>query len=486
MSWFCTPKRIRGSVTLLVIVFGGIFFLVLSALSSYVLVQNSIEDVTRVQSEAFAVAEAGLEYYRWHLAHFPNDLQNGTGQSGPYVVTISDPSGGSAGTATLTITANTACGQTTSIDITSLGKAADDPTKTQTLATRYAEPSVAAYSYIVNASVYAGSDRVINGPYHSNGGIRMDGTANAPVTSSVSTWNCTSNFGCSPTQSQAPGVVGTGTNQSLWNYPTPQVDFAGIAADFSSLKSTAQSMGIYLPRYSSGNSHSSAYHKGYHLIFNSNGTVTVKRVTSVQKLQNVLPVDGTTSYTDDYTLINNETNYQTYTIPVGCGLVFVEDNAWIEGVIPTKVTVVVANVTNTGITPDVVLPGNITYASADGSDGLTIVGANNILIAPNSPQTMTLNGIFIAQGGAFGRNYYYYAGNGCTGTYEPRGTLTMLGTTVSNLRTGTAWEDGCGTGSNAGYQTRIDSYDRTLANDPPPFTPITSTDYRFVDWQQKK
>ena len=483
---FPSINRKKGSITLLVIVFGGIFFLVLSSLSSYVLVQNSIEDVTRVQSEAFAVAEAGLEYYRWHLAHFPTDLQNGTGHAGPYTVTIPDPSGGSAGTATLAITANTSCGLTTSIDITSTGKAADDPSKPQTLAIRYAQPSVAAYSYIVNASVYAGSDRIINGPYHSNGGVRMDGTANAPVTSSVSSWNCTSDFGCSPSQSHAPGVVGTGTNQSLWNYPTPQVDFAGIAADFSSLKSTAQSTGIYLPRYSSGNSHSSAYHKGYHLIFNSNGTVTVKRVTSVTRLRDVQPVDGTTSYTDDYTLINHETNYQTYTIPSNCGLIFVEDNAWIEGVIPTKVTVVVANVTNTGINPDVVLHDNITYASADGSDGLTVIGANNILIAPDSPQDMTLNGIFIAQGGAFGRNYYYYAGGGCNGTYEPRGTLTILGSTVSNLRTGTAWENGCGYGRNAGYQTRIDSYDRTLANDPPPFTPITSTDYTFVDWQQKK
>ena len=477
-------QRSKGSLILLVLIFGAIFFAVLVALSGYVLAQNRLEDVSRVRTEAFSVAEAGLEYYRWHLAHFPNDLTNGTGGSGPYAVTIPDPSGGTAGTASLTITANTSCNQTTSIDITSQGTAADDASQPQTLVARYAHPSVASYSYIVNSSVWAGSDRIINGPYHSNGGVRMDGTANAPVTSSLSSWTCTSSFGCSPDTTE-PGVFGTGTNQNLWSYPTPQVDFAGIAANFSSLKSTAQTSGIYLPRFSSGNSGSAAYHKGYHLIFNADGTLTVRQVSAVTVLKNVLPLDNPTAYVNDYALIGNEAASKTYTIPSNCGLIFVEDNTWVEGTIPTKVTLVVANVTDTGVTPDAFLKGNIQYASADGSDGFTLISANDILITPDSPQNMTLNGIFVAQGGAFGRNYYYYAGNGCDGTYEPRDTLTILGSTVSNKRTGTSWINGCGSGSNAGYQTRIDSFDRTLANNPPPFTPILSTDYKFVDWQQK-
>ena len=473
-----TKKR-RGSVTLLVLVFGGIFFAVLSALSGYVLSQNSIQDAERVRAEAFSVAEAGLEYYRWHLAHFPGDLTNGTGVAGPYAIPIPDPAGGTAGTATLSITANTACSETASIDITSKGTAADDASQPITLIARYAQPSVASYSYIVNDSVWAGADRVINGPYHSNGGIRMDGSANAQVTSSLSSWTCTSSFGCSPNQTE-PGVFGAGGNQDLWDYPTPQVDFAGIAADFSSLKSTAQSSGIYLPRYSSGNSNSSAYHKGYHLVFSSDGTVTVYRVTSTTRL-NVYPVNSADS-SHDYSLINNETYYDTYSIPTDCGLMFVEDNTWIEGTIPTKVTVVVANVTDTGVTPDAFLRGNIEYAAADGSDGLTVISSHDVLITPDSPEDMTLDGIFIAQGGAFGRNYY-----SCSSypSYSQKGTLTILGSTISNKRTGTQWSgSACGESYSSGYAARLDSFDRTLANDPPPFTPTLSSDYQFVDWQQ--
>lgn len=476
----------RGSITLLVLVFGGIFLAILMALSGYVLTENSAQDAARVRAEAFSVAEAGLEYYRWHLSHFPGDLQNGTGAPGPYTISIPDPSGSTAGTASLAITANTACNLTTSIDIASTGSAADKPATHVTLVARYAQTSVAAYSFIVNSSVWAGADRVINGPYHSNGGVRMDGSANAPVTSSLTNWLCTNDFGCT-TNTTEPGVFGAGSNADLWSYPTPQLDFAGIASNFSALKATAQSSGIYLPRISAGNDRSAAYHKGYHLTFNANGTVTVTTVTATNGLP-VNPVnasDGTT----DYALIQNENAARTYPIPSGCGLIFVEDNTWIDGTVPAKVTVVTANVSDTGVTPDVFLKGNITYAAADGSDGLTVISAHNILIVPDAPTNMHLNGIFVAQGGAFGRNLYITTNRsgkyaGCDSRYEPRGTLTLLGSTVSNKRTGTQWENGCGSGSNAGFLSRIDSFDRSQLINPPPFTPTLSTDYRFVDWEQ--
>ena len=459
------------------IVFGAVFLMVLGGLSGFVLSQNELQNRSTGEAKAFAIAEAGLEYYQWYLARAPGDTTHGTGQPGPYTIPYYDPEGGQAGTIELTIEGNTSCGETTSIDIRSKGTVSDGSGGSETVVARYAQPTVATFSYVLNESVWAGDDRVINGPYHSNGGIRMDGTANAPVTSSLSTWLCTSTFGCSPNQTKA-GVWGAGPNQTLWNYPTPQIDFAGIAADFSALKTLAQAEGIYLPRYSSGNSNGAAYWRGYHLLFNANGTVTVRRVSSTIALD-VNPLNSADSSTDRIR-IQNETNYNTYTIPTDCGLIFVEDNTWIEGTIPQKVTLVAANVTNTGVEPNIYIRNNVVYGVQDGTDGLTAIAERNILIAPDSPSTMTLNGIFIAQGGAFGRNLY-----DCPSSYEPRGTLTILGTTVSNKRTGTQWNNGCGWSGDAGYQTRIDAYDRLLATDPPPFTPIVSSDYEFVDWREE-
>jgi hypothetical protein len=467
-------NHMGGSITLLVIVFGGVFFMLLVALSGFVLSVNRAQDITRARTEALSIAEAGLSYYRWFLSHFPGNTQNGTGHAGPYAVTYADPEYGTAGTYTLSIASNTSCNIVQSMDVTSTGVPSDAPNVHTTLIARFAPPSVASYSYIVGESVWAGADRVINGPYHGNGGVRMDGTANAPVTSSLSTWNCTSSFGCSPTQGSAPGVVGNGTNQSLWSYPTPQIDFAGIASNFTTLKNTAVASGIYLARYSS----SGSPNRGYHLIFNSNGTVTVKKVSAVTTLS-VTPVNSNDG-SSDYSLISSESAFQTVTPSAQCGLIFVEDNTWIEGTIPAKLTVVVANVTTPGVVPRVVLKNNIVYAAYDGTAGLTVIGDGNVLIAPDSPSTMTLNGTFIAQGGAFGRNLY-----SCPSAYEPRGTLTILGTTVSALRTGTRWVNGCG-GSDGGYQTRIDAFDRLNAGNPPAFTPTLSTQWQFINWQQQQ
>lgn len=472
-------KGHRGYLLLTGIVFGTIFLLVLGSMMSYVLTENRVQNSENAEARALSIAEAGLEYYKWFLAHYPSDIQNGMGQPGPYTFAYHDPEGAEIGTVSLTIEGNTSCSQLISVDIESTGTATGTPGARKTVTARYAQPTVAEYSYVLNDSVWAGADRIINGPYHSNGGINMDGTANSSVTSSLEEWDCTSSYGCSPPDPAAPGVAGDGPNQELWSYPVPQVNFAGIAADFGSLKTIAQASGIYYPRYSTTNNpNASAYWHGYHLIFNADETVTVRRVTSTTQLS-VTPVNSADSSTDR-ALIQNETAYETRTIPAACGLIFVEDHVWIEGTIPSKVTVVAANVVNAGIAPNMYLHDTIVYEETDGTDGLTAIAEHNVLIAPDAPTTMTLNGIFIAQDGAFGMNAY-----SCASGYAVKtGTLTILGTTVSNKRTGTKWNSTC-SGSFKGFQNRVDSYDRRLASDPPAFTPVVSTDYEFVEWREE-
>jgi hypothetical protein len=92
---------------------------------------------------------------------------------------------------------------------------------------------------------------------------------------------------------------------------------------------------------------------------------------------------------------------------------------------------------------------------------------------------MNLNGIFIAQDGAFGMNAY----DSCTYA-DKTGTLTILGTTVSSKRTGTQWTSFCGS-YHKGFQNRVDAFDRNMASDPPPFTPVVSADYELIDWREE-
>jgi hypothetical protein len=473
---------------LMALIFGAIFVTIFGALASSVLSQNRSILENGSKNEGQTIAEAGLEYYRWHLAHFPTDLQNGTGHAGPYTIPYNDPEGGQAGTISLAISGNSSCGTLTSIDITSKGTSADAPNTAVTLYGRYAKPTVALYSYVLNSSDWADSGRTINGPYHTNGGVRMDGTANSTVTSSLSTWSCTSSFGCNQTTTE-PGVWGSGPNPTLWSYPTPQLDFAAIAANFSTLKTAAQSTtgALYFPRTSTGSTGAAAG-RGYHLIFNSNGTVTAKKVTNETNVPSI-PIDNPSLVTlqPDYSLIASETTVGTYPLAVSCGLIFVEDNTWIEGTVPSEVTVVAANVTTAGITPNIYLPNNISYSNTSGVSGLTAIAANDVLITPNSPTDMTINGVFIAQAGALGRNMYTCAES----PYDVKGTLSIHGTTVANKRSDTSWlysgsSYGCGGGTrSSGYASRIDAFDRQLSTNPPPFTPNMSTTYQFVDWHQQ-
>jgi hypothetical protein len=466
----------RGYFTLLVLVFAAVFFTLVSALAGFIFVEKRANLAEENRQKALNIAEAGLEYYKWHLAHFPNDLQDGTNHAGPYAHAYQDPASGTIGTFSLDIQGQNFCGSVNSVTITSTGWSVNDASYKRILIATYARPSVADYSTIVDANVWAGADRIIQGPYHSNGGIRMDGTHNAPVTSGVATWICTSQFGCSGNQTQN-GVFGAGSNPSLWNYPVPPVDFNGITVDLTHLKGYATSSGgVYLAP-------SSNY--GWYLTFNSNGTFTAKKVTSITT---VWGYSTDTGWVQENSVMAGTGSPTTYTIPATCPVVFAEDNVWVDGVVSGKVVLAAADVTNANVDRSVILNGNLTNANQSG-DGITVIGENNNLVGLATPDTMTIRGIFIAQKGKFGRNHYEASGThglpSALDGYVTRSVLNTFGTVVSKGRVGTKWTSGSPPVFVSGYAQRNDSFDRALSAAPPPFTPSTSSDFIFKSWQEQ-
>jgi hypothetical protein len=467
-----------GYATLYILIFASIFLTLLFSLLGFAFTQSKIHTVKENKDKALQISEAGLDYYRWFLAHYPNDLQDGTGVPGPYEHEYSDPEGGAIGKFSLTINGNQKCNTLTSVDINSTGWTYERPEYTKEVYGRYARPSVANYSYIINSNVWAGSDRNIKGRYHSNGGIRMDGTNQSLVTSAVSDWQCTSSFGCSPTQTQ-PGVFGAGSGSNLWSFPASSVDFVGLTTDFANMKTQAKTSGLYF-----GSVGGESNKRGYHAILNGDGTMTVYKVTRT-RYHNSIHIDDTSKWQRDYYIINKETLLGTYTIPSSCSVVFFEDRLWLEGVVKGKVTIAAADVTQPNYDPDVILRGNISYTTLDGSDGLTLLAENSVVISPHSPDNMSLRGIFVAQKGYFGRNLYpcWYSAD------DHKTSLTMNGSIVSNGRVGTKWGytvwPWC-VNEWSGYNSRFNSYDRKLANDPPPLTPYVDDEYEFVEWREEK
>jgi hypothetical protein len=457
----------------------GVFITITVGLLGFVYTQNKVQVQKEQRFHANRIAEAGLDYYKWHLAHYPDDIYDGEGatSTGPYVHTYEDPESGEVGSFSLEISGNTQCNSIASVDITSTGWVSGAPSRTETVTARYARPSVGEFAYIIDSNVWAGSDREIYGPYHSNGGIRMDGTNYSTVTSGVDDWTCTSSFGCSgdPT---VDGVFGAGGDSALWDDPVETVDFVGMTLDFANMQTQAEADGIYLPPSSGW---------GYHVYFQSDGTIDVYEVDSVHTDSwGYSSLDG---WNRDYHIITSESFYGTYNLPSDCSLIFVEDNLWVEGTVKGKATIAAGDTDTVGVDPTVILPGNITYASGTGSgvDGLTVVAEYSVLIPIDSPDDMVLNGIFIAQNGNFGRNFYqiygYYDVPYAYNDYVERDSLTMNGTIVSNGRVGTKWT--CSGSYCSGYADRVNSYDRTLATDPPPLTPYADDEYQFIQWREE-
>lgn len=464
----------KASALVLILILTAAFIIMISWIADFVTLEIRTQARSIASQRAFAVAEAGLEYYRWRLAHFPADFQDGTGGVGPYVHSYQDPQGGVIGQFSLEITPSIFCGETQWVDITSTGDTTEFPNMKKTLRSRFTRPSVASYATIVNTNVLVGSGRTIKGRYHSNGGIRMEGTNDSLVTSAVSTWNCTPSFGCGSPFEVKPGVFGSGPGgaQGLWQFPVEPIDFTLISQDLANIKSIAQARGVYIPRPQESGYPTA---KGYRVIFNVDGTVTVNVVRNTTWVWACAIQDsGNCAWYKSYEVISQEALYNTYTLPADCPAVFVEGDTWMEGTVAGKKTVVSANLIDGNIDTSVILNGNIAYANT--SSGLTVIGEKNVRIALYSPDQLTLNGIFIAQKGYFGRDYYQIGHT----PWHIRTKMTLKGSIISNKRIVILW----GGANMSGYINRDESYDAALATAPPPLTPFTDDEYEFVKWEE--
>jgi hypothetical protein len=468
-------KNNSGSIIIpVVIVFGFAFLTILGGLFMFVLLQNR-ESIKRIGWEqSFEVAEAGINYYQWCLN---NGIEDSCDMNKNYFDSQGNPVGGFS----INVVSDNSCGEIISRKIYSTGHSDTSPSQIRKIGVIYARTSVAKYAYLINSNIWAGPDRQIGGVYHTNGGVRMDGKNDSLVSSAQAEWTCTDSFGCSPCPINkgcriqggsclCPGVFTTTNNSTpdLFNFPVPSFSFDNITIDLAKIKSKAQSSSVYLSPSAQLNSRG----KGYHVIFKNDGSFDVMIIT---KLSGVSAYNIEEGWHTDNFIISQESFYRNYNIDSSCPIIFVEDNLWLEGVITKKVTIASANLISANANTSVVLTGNLTYSIDDGSCGLSVISQNNILISPNAPNDMELNGIFIAQKGRFGINHY---------DDNIKGNLEIMGSIISNGREGTQWTSGSFTVS--GFSTRQTYIDSKLIYEPPPFVPYTEYEYKMIRWEEVK
>ena len=495
------PNYQKGFFVTMVLIFSFVFLILLGGLFIFILYQHRYSLQTVAREDAFHIAEAGLNYYRWYLNHYPNDVQAGQDWCcdsppcevcGPYEFNFYDTNNSLVGHFSLQIKPKKICDEVLGIQIIATAWTEQFPEIRRTLKVKYASTSVAEYAYLIDEAVWAGEDRAVYGKYHSNNGVRMDATHNSIVTSATEEWACTLSFGCSPFSCPSPcrvenwicycpGVFGDGGPQDLWNYPIPPFDFNGITADLAKIKDLAQSKGKYFPP----STDLRADGKGYHLTLNPDGTFDLKIITSLGR---VWAYDYDHGWHWDYHVIQSEADLPSpygpqdnVALPSGCGLIFVEDDLWIEGTVSGRITVASANLVDPFTDTGIVLNGNIDYTTLDGSDSLAVITQEDILIPLYSPEDMVVAGVYVSQKGrSVSRNYY-----SCW-RYPwdcKKDTLTIYGSVISRKRVGTKWVNFWGIFT-SGYETRYDYFDQKLALDPPPLLPYVSEDMQFISWEE--
>lgn len=490
-----SARQNAGITTLLVVAFMGIFTLIVGGLSGYALQQSKYGRALLAREEALSIAESGLEYFKWHVAHNTEIREDGTGLQSSYTYTVEDPEGGEMGAAVLTTDANMQCGRVQWIDVESEGISNADQSKTRTIAARYMRPSVGEYALVTDTGVHYTS--AVTGPIHSNSAVRMDGSNNSTVTSKLDQdefW-CTSSYGCTPSRWE-DGVFGTGPNTELWRFPASEISFATILQDTLALRTYATNDGLYLSPtrvYLDGVAQGSSFASvggsestGFHIVFNPDGTVNIYRVTSTYSISNTYAPPGVLG--SDWTPITDRPDISARTLvvsnvslPSDCSLIYSEAKTWISGTVMGKITVVAADPGS--FDPDIMLGGTITvsdgnigYATTDGTTGLTAIAERGIRYAYRVPNDMSVRGIFVAQNGFYGRYYYAYVGG--ANTYNIRNSITLNGSIVSKLRASVWYGD-------SGFQNRFTTYDRLQAFQPSPFTPSARVDYGYALWNEE-
>jgi len=452
-----------GAISMLVLTVG----VSLSIAVTGVALVAGIQYMSSVRTIAFErsldIAQAGAEYYRWHLAHDPNDFTDATGHSGPYLHLINDPYGETEAVFSLNISPPASGSSTVTIEST--GWLASNPEIKRTVKARYGIPSLARYSFLHNANVWFGSGITVHGQVMSNGGIRMDGVNDSTVESALEEYTCGSETGCSPPDDR-DGVWGSGGPSALWQYPVPQTDFNSLQIDFNQLRTSAQTNGVYLPA-------SGAF--GYHLVFTDNGNVAVYTVTAANSIRGWSPDGGCENLRQN---ITGQTLVNTYSLSQK-PIIFAEDHLWVDGIVNGQVTVVAARFPLAVNYMNIWINDNLTYISKDGHSQTGIFAQNNIYFRYNIPTNFEINGALLSANGRIIRHSYRYSG--CSWLANAvRNNLTIYGSVISNQKS--YWN--YGTSPTSGFVTRSITYDTNLYFTPPPYFP-SQGDYEFISWEEE-
>jgi hypothetical protein len=459
----------KGNITPALLIITSAFIIVIYAILFVLSLQFDFSHRQIASDMAFQTAEAGINYYRWHLSVDPDDFSDGTGQPGPYVHDYQDPQGNIVGQYSLEIDAPSQAFPV--ITITSTGWVNQFPRVKRSIQVQYGQIVLTRYAFLHNSNLWFGNDITVNGPVFSNGGIRQDGNNSSTVESAKETYTCGAESGCTPNPEIHPGVWGHGEIDELWSYPSAPIDFDSIKVDFNDMKSAAQNDGLYLGPSGA---------QGYHLVYTSEGNVSVYRVTGTS------PINGYSLEYDCEVLqqvIVSETALGTYSLSE-TPIIFAEDHVWVEGVVNGKTTLAAARFPLGTFNANIWIKGDLTYLAKDGNHKLGLVAEKDVIFARDIPDYFDLHAAVLAQNGRTIRHHYNKQGCRVQGQGQDsqKNEFNFYGSLISNQRSYWNFSSGQGSPASGFVKTTLD-YDPSNYADPPPYFP-TYGSYQFLSWKE--
>lgn len=472
-----------GMIIVQTMVFAAVAVMIIGALASATATTINAGRINYNREQAFQSAEAGIDYYRWHLAHASTDYQDGTGGAPPYVHSLKDKDGNTVGQFSLEITAPSS--GSTLIKIKSTGSSAFDSSFVRKIVSQVAKPSIAEYSFAGNSSLRFGAGTEVFGKIHSNGGIRFDGLAHNLVTSGVTSYTdgdsdaCTSNsYGVhtcvSPKDPSPPTPLPSRPNifEAGRLVGQPTIDFSGFTVDIANLKSIAQATGFYRDAAGSG-------FVGYHVVLKTDDTFDLYKINTWASMS--ANNCSTQSPNNSSWSIGTQILQGNYAFPAN-GIIFMQDNIVVDGQINgARLTIVAALIpepSDTTLYKNIIIDNDISYTNYDGTDSIGLVAQGGVMVGMISDDNLKIDAALMAQHNVVGR--FYYGNSGGTCIYKNRTILSLYGMIASYGRYGFAYTDG------TGYTTRIINYDANLLYAPPPSFPLTSDQFQILSWQEVK
>ncbi len=362
------------------------------------------------KQQALHMAESGIYFYRWYLGHHldgktAEEVSNFWTSGNPYGVDddedgecseseayeVDYDGAGTIGKYRICVTKPNP--GATDAEILATGWTYKEPNVERSVRVRMRRPAWSEFVLLSDSNLEIDNKSTFYGSVHSNGGIRFDGVANGPVTSSVATYDysgTTEDGVWTSWQHEYNTILDSDVFAGSKIFPKPVQDFNSIVVSFAEIASAAQ-LQYELPTLAGG--------QGWHIVLQSDGTADIYWVKKRHK---------------DTKAIQKESFDQTLTLATSSAI-YLRNDMWIDGTLDAgKKLTIAAHHNGNGRDQRIYINGDIVYENYTSQtilglaaeDSIDTIKEPNVAGDGDDDNVLEIDAAMLAQTGFVGRSDY--------------------------------------------------------------------------------